>query len=61
MLADHVGHHLGVGSNEDARMLAIRLGGLPLALKIAGSYLAKSAAIPPAFADANLIHTYGQY
>lgn len=31
--------------------MAGRLGGLPLALKIAGSYLAQSASIPAAFAD----------
>ena len=34
-------------AKQDARRLATRLGGLPLALKIAGSYLAEAAAIPP--------------
>ena len=42
-------------------MLADRLGGLPLALKIAGSYLAEAAAIPAAFADSGMIRTYRQY
>ena len=61
VLTDHAGHHLGLGSDEDARLLAARLGGLPLALKIAGSYLAESAAIPAAFADDGVIRTYQQY
>jgi tetratricopeptide (TPR) repeat protein len=61
VLADHAGHHPGLGSDEDARMMAARLGGLPLALKIAGSYLAEAAAIPAAFADSGLIRTYRQY
>jgi plasmid stability protein len=61
MLADHAGQHAGLGSQDDARELAHRLGGLPLALKIAGSYLAQSAAIPPAFADPSVIRTYQQY
>ena len=51
VLADHAGHHPDLGSEDDARKLAARLGGLPLALKIAGSYLAEAAAIPAAFAD----------
>ena len=61
VLADHAGHHPGLGSQEDARMLAARLGGLPLALKIAGSYLADAAAIPAAFFDSGMICTYRQY
>ena len=61
VLADHAGHHPGLGSEEDARLLASRLGGLPLALKIAGSYLAEAAAIPAAFADTGVIRTYRQY
>ena len=39
----------------------MRLGGLPLALKIAGAYLAEAAAIPPVFAEAGQIRTYRQY
>ncbi len=61
VLTDHAGHHPGLGSEDDAQTLASRLGGLPLALKIAGSYLAESAAIPAAFSDADLISTYRQY
>ena len=61
MLADHAGHHPGLGSEEDARRLAARLGGLPLALKIAGSYLAEAAAIPAAFAGPGVIRTYQEY
>ena len=61
VLADHAGYHPGLGSEEDARLLAARLGGLPLALKIAGSYLAEAAAIPAAFADTGVIRTYRQY
>ena len=61
VLADHAGHHPGLGSEEDARLLASRLGGLPLALKIAGSYLAESVAIPAAFVDTGVIRTYRQY
>ena len=61
VLADHAGHHPRLGSEEDARLLASRLGGLPLALKIAGSYLAEAAAIPAAFADPGVIRSYRQY
>lgn len=61
MLADYSGHHPSLGDDEDARNLATRLGGLPLALKIAGSYLAQSASIPAAFADAGTISTYRDY
>ena len=61
VLADHAGHHPGLGGEEDARRLAARLGGLPLALKIAGSYLAEAAAIPAAFVDTGVIRTYRQY
>jgi len=61
VLADYAGHHPGLGGVEDARLLASRLGGLPLALKIAGSYLAGAAAIPAAFADTGVIRTYRQY
>src|SRR5712691_1889323 len=34
MLADHAGHHPRLGNEDDAKVLAVRLGGLPLALKI---------------------------
>jgi Tetratricopeptide repeat len=39
----------------------VRLGGLPLALKIAGAYLGDAAATPPAFAEAGQIRSYQQY
>lgn len=61
MLADHARHHQELGTPADARRLAERLGGLPLALKIAGSYLAEAAVVPAPFADTSLIRTYGQY
>ena len=61
ILADHAKHRPELGSEDDARKLAKRLGGLPLALKIAGSYLAESAAVPVAFADTGLIRTYQEY
>ena len=61
VLADHAGHDPRLGSEDDAQMLAVRLGGLPLALKIAASYLANSVAIPAAFADAGTISTYQSY
>jgi hypothetical protein len=49
------------GSDDEARALADRLGGLPLAVRIAGSYLAEAAAIPAAFAEPGLIRTFRQY
>jgi plasmid stability protein len=61
VLADHADHHPGLGSEEDARRLAARLGGLPLALKIAGSYLAEATAIPAAFTGPGVIRTYQEY
>ena len=61
MLADHAGEDQRLGSESDARTLAARLGGLPLALKIAGSYLANSAAIPAALTDRETIVTYQGY
>jgi plasmid stability protein len=61
VLVDHAGHHPAAGSEEDARVLAARLGGLPLALKIAGSYLAEAAEVPAAFADSGAIRSYRQY
>ena len=61
VLADYAGRYERLGSADDARMLAMRLGRLPLALKIAGSYLASSAAIPAGFTDAGTITTYQGY
>jgi tetratricopeptide (TPR) repeat protein len=61
VLADNAGRYPRLGGEDDAQMLAVRLGGLPLALRIAGSYLASSAALPPAFTDAGTITTYQGY
>jgi hypothetical protein len=61
VLVDHAGPYQRLGSEDDAQMLATRLGGLPLALRIAGSYLASSAALPAAFTDAGTIATYQGY
>jgi hypothetical protein len=44
ILRDRAGRDPGLGERADAAELAKRLGGLPLALKIAGSYLAESTA-----------------
>jgi NB-ARC domain len=60
ILADHAdGQELG--NTAEAEALAQRLGRLPLALKIAGSFLAKSVAIPAAFAAPGAARTYSQY
>lgn len=62
VLADRGGHHHdALGGDRDAVALSQRLGGLPLALRIAGSFLAEMAEIPPAFADPGLIRSYRQY
>jgi tetratricopeptide (TPR) repeat protein len=61
VLADCTGHHPRLGGADDAELLAARLGGLPLALKIAGSYLASTAALPVAFVDSTTITTYRTY
>jgi hypothetical protein len=61
VLADHTGQRTDLGTDEEARALAERLGGLPLALKIAGSYLAESARVPAAFADKDAIRGYRKY
>ena len=50
------------GSVEDAETLAHRLGGLPLALHLAGSALAEVSAIPPILVgDGGLPCTFAQY
>ena len=62
VLADHAGRHPDLGSEGDARGLAVRLGGLPLALKIAGAYLAHAAQPRPCSrAEAGQIRSYRQY
>jgi tetratricopeptide (TPR) repeat protein len=61
VLADYARRSPGLGDDDDARRLAVRLGGLPLALRLAGRYLFKSAGMPPPFRDPNAIRTYRQY
>jgi tetratricopeptide (TPR) repeat protein len=62
VLADRTGvHHALLGGNTGAESLAGRLGRLPLALRLAGSFLAESAEIPPAFADPAPIRSYLKY
>ncbi|MFI7662857.1 tetratricopeptide repeat protein [Micromonospora parva] len=46
------------GTREDAEHLAERLGGLPLALRLAGRYLAQAGRLPPAIAGPRPVHTY---
>ncbi|MFG2798172.1 tetratricopeptide repeat protein [Streptomyces pseudovenezuelae] len=48
------------GSREDARLLTRRLGGLPLALRIAGSHLAAASAFP-AWPGTTTVRTYADY
>jgi len=61
VLSDHAGRSSRLGGTDEARMLAMRLGGFPLALKLAGSYLARSTDIPASFTDAGTITTYQGY
>jgi tetratricopeptide (TPR) repeat protein len=62
VLADRTGlHHEALGGNTGAESLAERLGSLPLALRIAGSFLAELAEIPPAFADLAPVCSYLHY
>ena len=61
VLIDHAGGHEELGSAQEAATLARRLGRLPLALKIAGSFLAESVAVPAAFAAPGTARSYGQY
>jgi tetratricopeptide (TPR) repeat protein len=49
------------GPLPDAQALSQRLGGLPLALRIAGSYLAETARIPARLADPGTIRTFAEY
>ena len=61
VLADHAGHDPGMGNGLEAAALVQRLGGLPLALKIAGSFLGESAAVPAVFASPGLLRSFSQY
>ncbi|MEO3826619.1 hypothetical protein [Actinomadura sp. B10D3] len=49
------------GSRADAESLSRRLGGLPLALRLAGSYLAQSQQTPRIFADPERARTFAEY
>ena len=46
------------GSREDAEHLAEQLGGLPLALRLTGQYLAQAGRLPPAIAGPGPVRTY---
>ena len=62
VLADRAGvHHERLGSDMGAEALAERLGRLPLALRIAGSFLAELAETPRAFAGPAPMCSYLQY
>ncbi|WP_258945773.1 tetratricopeptide repeat protein [Actinomadura luteofluorescens] len=51
----------GSGTQGEAEMLSERLGGLPLALRLAGSYLAQSQQMPSVFADSDRARTFTGY
>lgn len=51
----------GAGSATQAQALSARLGGLPLALKLAGRYIASARLIPAAMADARVAADFGAY
>ena len=59
VLIDHAGTK--AGSREDAAALAHRLGGLPLALRLAGFYLHEAVSRPAAFADHTMAGTFAGY
>ncbi|MGW4874358.1 tetratricopeptide repeat protein [Streptomyces chartreusis] len=59
VLLDHTGD--AAGSPADARELARRLGGLPLALHVAGSYLAEVMGMPDAFKGPQTPDSFAAY
>jgi tetratricopeptide (TPR) repeat protein len=61
VLADHAGGAAGLGSAQDAGLLAERLGGLPLALRLAGSYLAEAVQVPAGFSAPDTLRSYAEY
>ncbi|MEV1073750.1 tetratricopeptide repeat protein [Micromonospora parva] len=49
------------GDHHAARRLSVRLGGLPLALRLAGRHLKESIAMPASFADPDGVTTFDDY
>ncbi|MFF5299074.1 tetratricopeptide repeat protein, partial [Streptomyces sp. NPDC013161] len=59
ILRDHAGTM--AGPPDDARRLAQRLGGLPLALRLAGTYLADANMVPAAYREPGTPVDFGSY
>ncbi|MFF1768429.1 tetratricopeptide repeat protein [Streptomyces sp. NPDC058249] len=59
ILRDHAGEP--AGSFDDARRLARRLGGLPLALRLAGTYLADANAVPAPYRELDMPLDFRSY
>ncbi|MFG2546434.1 tetratricopeptide repeat protein [Streptomyces sp. NPDC048594] len=59
VLLDHAG--AGAGTLQAARALGMRLGGLPLALSMAGSYLAEVNTMPEALREAGMPSDFAAY
>ncbi|MEU1287760.1 tetratricopeptide repeat protein [Kitasatospora sp. NPDC005856] len=59
VLRDHAPD--GAGTEAEAQALAARLGGLPLALRLAGTYLAQANRTPPPFRARGTLTTYTEY
>ncbi|MQY36158.1 hypothetical protein SRB17_41550 [Streptomyces sp. RB17] len=59
ILRDHAG--AVAGSSDDARRLAERLGGLPLALQLAGTYLADANNVPAPYREPGTPVDFGSY
>ncbi|MEU8123841.1 tetratricopeptide repeat protein [Spirillospora sp. NPDC049024] len=51
----------GLGTRAEAEALSERLGGLPLALRLAGSYLTQSRRMPSVFADSDRARDFAEY
>ncbi|MFF2820441.1 tetratricopeptide repeat protein, partial [Kitasatospora cineracea] len=59
ILHDYTHHH--AGTHSQARALAHRLGGLPLALRLAGTYITQAHQTPPAYRAPGTPVTYTDY
>ncbi|MEU5880613.1 tetratricopeptide repeat protein [Spirillospora sp. NPDC047279] len=59
LLLDHTGDE--TGGREDAGSLSERLGGLPLALRLAASFLGQAHRTPAVFAESGCPRTFAQY